>query len=122
MVKAVHGLKGSTYEEKLQELGLDNLEDRRAKLDLLQTFKITKMAEDEKKSLGLEQLLVGTIRRTQGGLTLLRSQSRLEVRSKFFSQRVVSQWNALSLDIRNSNSVVNLKHKLKETWKCRIRQ
>ncbi len=121
LVKAVHGLKGSTYEEKLQELGLDSLEDRRAKLDLIQTFKITKMTEEEKKSLGLEQLPVGTTRRTQGGLTLSQSQSRLEVRSKFFSQRVVTQWNALCLDIRNSSSVASFKHKLNESWKCRIR-
>ncbi len=121
LVKSVQGLTGPTYEEKLQELGLDTLEDRRAKLDLIQTYKLTRMDGEEKKSMGLEQLPVGNTRWTQGGLTLAQSQSKLEVRKNTFSQRVVKQWNALSLDVRNANSVVNFKHKLNETWKCQNR-
>ncbi len=34
------GLKGATYEEKLAELGLTSLEERRHETDMLQTFKI----------------------------------------------------------------------------------
>ena len=38
----ISGLNGSSYEEKLQELGLETLEERRKRLDLIQTFKIVK--------------------------------------------------------------------------------
>ena len=36
----ISGLTGVTYEEKCIELGLERLEDRRRKQDLLQTYKI----------------------------------------------------------------------------------
>jgi len=38
----VVGLRGRTYEEKLAELGMRTLENRRKRLDLVQTFKIIK--------------------------------------------------------------------------------
>ncbi len=39
-LKMVSGLKGTTYEEKLKELGLTSLEERRHQIDMTQTFKI----------------------------------------------------------------------------------
>jgi len=36
----VSRLKGSTYEEKLKELNLQTLENRRKRADMIQTFKI----------------------------------------------------------------------------------
>jgi hypothetical protein len=36
----VSGLKGTTYEEKLLELGLTTMEERRHQADMTQTFKI----------------------------------------------------------------------------------
>ena len=41
-INLVVGLRGRTYEEKLAELGMRTLEDRRKRLDLVQTFKINK--------------------------------------------------------------------------------
>ena len=38
----VSGLKGRNYQEKLKELGLQTLETRRIRFDLIQTFKILK--------------------------------------------------------------------------------
>jgi len=38
----VSGLKGKTYEDKLVELGLPTLEERRHQTDMLQTFKIVR--------------------------------------------------------------------------------
>ena len=39
-VRLVNGLQGTTYEDWLEELGLRTLEDRRNRIDLIQTFKI----------------------------------------------------------------------------------
>ncbi len=38
----VSGLKGTEYEERLKELGLITLEERRHQADMLQTFKIVR--------------------------------------------------------------------------------
>ena len=40
-VNMISGLTGRTYEEKCKELGLDTLEERRLKQDMLQTYKIS---------------------------------------------------------------------------------
>ena len=42
MVGMVSGLKGRKYQEKLKKLGLQTLETRRRRFDLIQTFKILK--------------------------------------------------------------------------------
>ena len=39
-VKAVTNLKSKTYEDKLRELGLDSLKDRRKRGDLIQMYKV----------------------------------------------------------------------------------
>ena len=39
-VSMISGLKGATYEEKLKEIGLTTLEERRHQADMLQAFKI----------------------------------------------------------------------------------
>ena len=41
-INLVVGLRGRTYKEKLAELGMRTLENRRKRLDLVQTFKIIK--------------------------------------------------------------------------------
>ncbi len=38
----VSGLKGKEYKERLKELGLTTLEERRHQADMLQTFKIVR--------------------------------------------------------------------------------
>ena len=38
----ISGLKGRTYEERLEELQMDTLETRRKKRDLIQVFKVLK--------------------------------------------------------------------------------
>jgi ribonuclease P/MRP protein subunit RPP40 len=43
-VSMVSGLKGESYEEKLKELGLSTLEERRHQADMLQTFKIVRQS------------------------------------------------------------------------------
>ena len=46
-VKAVSGLKGQSYEERLQELGLPSLSDRRREIDMVQTYKLIKESDSE---------------------------------------------------------------------------
>ena len=39
-VKALSGLKGQTYEQRLEELGLPSLKDRRKEIDMVLTYKL----------------------------------------------------------------------------------
>ena len=39
-VKTIANLKSHTYERRLQELGLDSLEERRKRWDLITAFKV----------------------------------------------------------------------------------
>ena len=39
-MKAVSGLKGKTYEQRLAELKLPSLSDRRREIDIVQTYKL----------------------------------------------------------------------------------
>ena len=55
-VSFVSGLKGSTYEEKLKELHLQTLEDRRKRADIIQIFKIVNGFDNVDKNTGFERL------------------------------------------------------------------
>ena len=112
-VSMISGLRGTNYEEKLKELGLESLEDRRTKLDLVQTYKILH-GFDKVDS----KVWFTTYGETQNRLTrasnfplnLVRSRvSRLEVRQNFFSQRVIGLWNSLPVDVKNSKTVNTFK-------------
>ena len=45
-------------------------------------------------------------------LNLEKRRFRLEVRKNFFSTRVIDDWNKLSVDIKESNSVKEFKNRL----------
>jgi ribonuclease P/MRP protein subunit RPP40 len=41
-IRMVSGISGNSYEERLKELGLTNLKERRHRLDMIQTYKIVR--------------------------------------------------------------------------------
>ena len=111
----VTGLKGRCYEDKLKEVGLTSLEDRRERGDMIQTFKIIQ---------GLDNVEVGTWftlaseRDREGATTTRHSQdttrleegtSKLDLRRNFFSQRVPPIWNSLPQSTRQKSSVLSFK-------------
>ena len=46
-MKAVSGLKGKTYEQRLAELKLPSLSDRRREIDMVQTYKLVNESDSE---------------------------------------------------------------------------
>ena len=119
-VRAVSGLAGS-YEEKLKVVKMQSLQDRRARGDMIETFKILHGIEDvdpttfftlasDRHDHATRQATVITEEEdTLPSYGLLKGPSKLELRSNFFSQRVVKPWNSLPINIKNSESVNGFK-------------
>jgi hypothetical protein len=105
-VAMVSGLKGTVYEERLKELGLTTLEERRHQADMLQTFKIVR-GIDKVNSETWFQMAAHAERATRssdGPLNLRQRHARLEVRRNFFSNRVVESWNQVPSDAKNARN------------------
>ena len=116
MVTAISGLHGSTYEERLEEIGMDSLEARREWLDMVQTYKIVKEVDNVDRThwftMRGEEGSHGT-RATQGGLNIIGKRSKLEVRRNFYSQRVVDNWNGLSKETKLAKTFAEFKWRLR---------
>ena len=119
-VKAVSGLVGS-YEQKLKSLNMMSLEERRLRGDMVETFKLIQGIEDINSSKFFsfssnhhEYATRQAVVLSEDGIApshgLVKGPSRLKLRSNFFSQRVINQWNALPTKVKNSVSVNNFKN------------
>ena len=116
------GLTG-TYEEKLRQVGLTSLKDRRIRGDLIQTYKILHQVDDIPVSTFFTiaganhshaTRFAGPSDQQTSALNLAVHPSRLnqlDVRRYFFSQRVVNEWNALPNYVKHANSVNDFKNK-----------
>jgi ribonuclease P/MRP protein subunit RPP40 len=91
----VSGLKDQSYEEKLLELNLPSLEERRLHADMVQTFKIV-MEIDRVDHKTWFQLATDGGRANRSAdcpLNLRQKAATLEIRRNFFSIRVIDYWN-----------------------------
>ena len=106
----ISGLKGQDYNEKLKEVGLPTLVERRLRSDLIQTFKIVK---------GIDKLNPSTIfnfipgdrpaTRTGHRLNLVQRHSRTDTAKYAFSSRVVPHWNSLPGELKDINTLYSFK-------------
>ena len=113
-VRIISGLHGSTYEEKLEELGLQSLEARRERSDMIQTYKIVHGLDDVDKSLWFQHVAETSERLTRQSADILNlkpKNSKLELRRNCFSSRVVNSWNKLPQDVKSAKNVIVFKNK-----------
>jgi hypothetical protein len=105
-VAAVSGLKGTSYEEKLKELGLTTLEERRHQADMVQTFKILQGFDYVKSETWFQKVdTSGRMTRSAADPLNLKPQAaRLEIRRNFFSNRAVEGWNLITSELRNART------------------
>ena len=96
-VNMIVGLRSSTYEGKLREVGLTTLRERRVRGDMIQVWKylhkhnpggdkLFKMANAQHSRLS---------RYTYKPWNISRVIAKLEVRRNFFTSRVADKWNSL---------------------------
>ena len=114
--KMVPELEELTYEERLREINLPTLEERRERGDLITIFKLyNKMEEADNEELLLtERREIGF---TRGHTKKLRKGRCLNnVKKNSFPHRNIEVWNKLSEEIISVKTVHQLKEKLD---KCR---
>ena len=93
-IRLMQDLRSHSYEDKLKELGLFSMAERRLRGDLIECFKIIKGFDKVNIPDFFE--LAGESTITRGHTyKILKKHSRLDVRKCFFTQRVVSIWNSL---------------------------
>ena len=114
-VNMVAGLKSKNYVDKLNEVNLPSLEDRRERGDMIQTFRILQGLDNVEERTWFQRAnerdregAVNT--RQHGDITrLVEGHGRYENRRYFFSQRVPSRWNSLPQATRQQTTVLGFK-------------
>ena len=108
--KLIPGLRDLTYQERLKECGLTRLETRTLRGDQIEVFKILNGYANIDYNIIFE---IKESKITRGhNYTLVKKQSRLDVRKYLFSQRIIGVWNNLSTDCVQASSVNMFKNKI----------
>ena len=118
-VMMVTNLKGRYYSQRLEELGMTTLEERRERGDLIQAYKVLTGREkvDYNNWFKMCAAISDTreTRNTAGLFNVERMEGRLETRKNFWSVRVASRWNRLPDLVKAANSVDSFKNGL-DNW------
>ncbi len=108
--KIIQGNSNLDYRDRLRNLNMYTLEERRIRGDLIQLFKFVKQGDFK----GLE---FNTGKRTRGhAYKLFKSPFNLEIRKHFFYNRVIDRWNDLPEHVVNCTGVNSFKKQLDLYW------
>ena len=113
-----------TYEERLSELELPKLEDRRRRGDMIETYKILTGKEDIEWSKFFKLTMIRGARNNTHEMKIEPQHCRLDVRKYFYSQRVGKPWNSLSPDEvgAEKTSVFKEKYDEKEAGRNKVKE
>ena len=109
--KKVHGLETKSYADRLKELGLFSVQGCLLRADLIMCWKIFHLKSNIKPN----DLFVTPPQRTSTrghNFKIPSTRSNHDVRSRFFTKRIVNQWNQLASDTVNSSTLPQFKAKL----------
>ena len=117
-VKAVTNLRSRTYEERLRELGLNSLVERRKRGDLIQAYRVFSGHVKVDPSTWFQRSAQGlgpARTRVQRGFWNVEAPNwKGEIRHNFWSVRVCDPWNALPDSLKMVESVNAFKNGLDE--------
>ena len=112
--KMLSHLKDLSYSETLKKLKLPSLEHRRARGDMIETFKYMNGYYDTERPL-FEKTTSEQLRGHP--LKLKKQRHRLNIRANYFSHRIVNTWNSLPASIVTAPSVDSFKRRLDNHWR-----
>ena len=119
-VRMTSGLKGKNYEEKLAEVGLQSLEDRRERGDAIQIWKILTKYDDVEEENWFNRrtdTTDQTTRLSSNSLNLQQKTFRHEYRKNSFSVRGPKIWNKLPDTIRGAKNLRTFKNEYDKLWR-----
>jgi len=91
--KMIPDLRNKPYAERIEQLGLWTLEERRNRADVIHVYKMLNGLAMPKFESMFE---ISSHGKTRGhSVKLVKNRSRCELRRHFFSERVVNFWNKL---------------------------
>ena len=112
-VRMVSGLKGKTYLDRLKEVGLTTLQDRRVRGDLIQVWKTLHQKDDVQPktwfTLANQQVLGPRTRVTDDPLNLKPINHDQAFRKNFWSVHSVEKWNNLPPNLKSANLLTTFK-------------
>ena len=118
-VMMVTNLKGKNYSQRLEELGMTTLEERRERGDLIQAYKVLTGKERVSFQTWFRMCpALETMRDTRnraGMFNVERIEGRLEIRKNFWSVRVANKWNQLPDMVKSAKTVHCFKNGL-DNW------
>ena len=108
----ISGLQSKEYEDKLKELNLQSLQERRIRYDMMQVFKLMHNYDDVDRrqffqTAGEESVRV--TRQSSDALNILTTRCKTEVRRNFFTNRVAEHWNKLPENIKGAGNIKTFK-------------
>jgi len=101
-----------SYEERLKRLGLQSLEDRRKRGDLIETHKTLSGKNDVDVDRWFDFVRDRHTKDTRSHESnfLISEKTRLDVRKNFFKNRITREWNSLPIEIRSAPSTNSFKN------------
>ena len=96
----ISGLRAVGYTEKLL-----NLETRGTRYDIIQTYKTLEVEGDELWFKRVNQVSVRTDRQSDDRTRLTKQRTNTTIRSNFFTQRFIDDWNQLPTTSRESQNI-----------------
>ena len=114
--KMLPKLKDKPYTERLKTLNLPTLEHRRLRGDMIECYKYI---HRKYKTVRPHLTKADNQQRQLRGhsLKLKKTCSRLNLRTNYFSNRIISTWNSLPDEVVTAQSVNAFKNQLDNHWK-----
>ena len=112
--KILPSLRKYSYADRLRKLNLPTLTYRRARGDMIETYKMVHGIYDKESCPNLQFSRYGATRGHD--LKLFKKDCATTIRLNFFSNRIVNKWNCLSSDVVHATSVNSFKNKLDSYW------
>ena len=118
-VNLVVGLKGTTYDAKLEELNLPTLETRRKEADMILAHKILTGNSGFRGENWFQRADTNahSTRAASDKTRVKVPNARLEIRRNFYTVRAATEWNSLPTTVRESRTPYQFKMAIKRHYK-----